>query len=80
MASGLAMLTSTGDDTRGIVTAITIRYHHKARGRLTATGSAAPPSVTEPLEAVAHADIHDDEGVLVADADVTWRLAPREEH
>jgi acyl-coenzyme A thioesterase PaaI-like protein len=80
VASGLAMLTAAGDDTRGIVLSLTIRYHHKARGRLTAVGSAAPPSVAKPLEAVAHADIHDAAGELVADADVTWRLSPREEH
>lgn len=79
VASGLAMLTAAGDDTRGIVTSLTIRYHHKARGTLTATGTASPPHVTGPAESIAHADIHDAEGVLVADADVTWRLAPRGE-
>lgn len=76
LASGLAMVTAAGDHVRGIPVAISIRYHHKARGTLVATGTAAPPAVTEALEAIAHADIHDAEGRLVADADVTWRLSP----
>lgn len=79
LASGMAMLTALDPGTRGIVVAITIRYHRKARGTLTATGTAAPPHVTAATEAIAHADIHDGDGSLVADADVTWRLAPREE-
>lgn len=77
LTSGLAMVTAAGDAVRGIPVAITIRYHRKARGTLVATGTARPPAVTEAVESVAHADIHDAEGALVADADVTWRLAPR---
>lgn len=76
LASGMAMLTALEPGVRGIVTTLTIRYHHKARGTLTASGTAAPPPVDSPIEAIAHADIHDDSGALVADADVTWRLAP----
>lgn len=76
LASGMAMMTALDPGVRGIVTALTIRYHHKARGTLTATGTAAPPRVDAPIEAIAHADIHDGAGTLVADADVTWRLAP----
>jgi acyl-coenzyme A thioesterase PaaI-like protein len=75
-ASGLAMLGALGDQTRGIVTRIEIRYHKKARGVLTATGSAEPPVVTEPVEALARAVIADASGELVAEAEVTWRLAP----
>lgn len=77
LASGLAMLTAIEPTTRGIVTTLEIRYHRKARGPLTATGTAAPPPVQDATEAVAHADIHDAAGDLVADADVTWRLAPQ---
>lgn len=76
LASGMAMLTALDPGARGIVVAITIRYHRKARGTLTATGTAAPPHVTAATEAIAHADIHDADGALVADADVTWKLAP----
>lgn len=77
LASGLAMVTATGDAVRGIPVAISIRYHLKARGLLTATGTAAPPAVTSPIEAMARAEIHDASGALVADADVTWRLSPQ---
>lgn len=74
LSSGLAMLAALGPGVRGIPVAITIRYHRKARGLLTATGSASPPTVTAAVEALAHADITDAEGRLVADADVTWQL------
>ncbi len=76
LASGLAMVTAAGDGVRGIPVAITIRYHHKARGTLVATGTAAPPAVTSPIEAIARAEIHDAGGAMVADAEVSWRLAP----
>ncbi len=77
LSSGLAMLAALDPGVRGIPVAITIRYHRKARGLLTATGSASPPDVREPVTAIAHADIHDGRGELVADADVTWQLDTR---
>lgn len=77
MASGLAMVGALGRDVRGIPVQLTIRYLAKARGRLTATGTAAPPSVTAPVEALAHATIVDAEGIVVADGTVTWRLDRR---
>src|SRR5690606_24026503 len=77
LSSGMAMLTAMAPDVRGIVTGITIAYHKKARGLLTATGTAAPPIVTEPVAAEARAQIHDESGELVAEATVTWRLDVR---
>jgi uncharacterized protein (TIGR00369 family) len=74
VSSGMAMLAALEPDVRGIVTGISIRYHKKARGRLTATGTAELPTVTEPVEALARAEVHDGAGDLVAEATVTWTL------
>src|SRR5690606_21562597 len=49
LSSGMAMLSSLPPGVRGIVTGITISYHAKARGTLTATGTASPPAVTGPV-------------------------------
>lgn len=74
LSSGMAMLSSLAPDVRGIVTGITVTYHAKARGWLTATGTASPPTVTGPVEAEARAEITDESRQLVAEATVTWRL------
>ncbi|MCB9504515.1 MAG: DUF4442 domain-containing protein [Gemmatimonadales bacterium] len=77
MASGLAMVSALPPGVRSIVTRIEIDYQKKARGTLTATGSAAPPTVTEPVTSLARAEIRDAAGDVVAAAQVTWQLAPR---
>ena len=77
LSSGMAMLAALEPGVRGIVTEIRIQYHKKARGRLTATGTAAPPSVVAPTEALAHAEIRDASGEVVAEAAVTWKLDRR---
>lgn len=74
VASGLAMLAALEPGVRGIVTRIEISYLKKARGTLTATGSAAPGKVTESVESLAHATIFDAAGGVVAEATVSWRL------
>jgi uncharacterized protein (TIGR00369 family) len=77
LASGMAMLAAWEPGVRGIVTDIHIRYHKKARGQLTAEGTAAPPAVEGPVESLAHAEVRDEVGDLVAEATVTWKLDQR---
>ena len=77
VASGLAMLSAAGPGVRGIVTALRIQYHKKARGRLVAESLATLPPVTEPTDADVTATITDADGDVVAVATATWRLAPR---
>jgi uncharacterized protein (TIGR00369 family) len=78
LASGMAMLAAWEPGVRGIVTDIHLRYHKKARGQLTAEGTAAPPPRVEgPLDALAHAEVRDAAGDLVAEATVTWKLDRR---
>ena len=76
LASGLAATSAMPHGVRGIPVSITIDYLKKARGTLTATGTAALPRVTEETDAEAHAVIRDVEGDVVADVRVRWRLQP----
>ncbi len=77
VTSGLAMLSAAGPGVRGIVTALRIQYHKKARGRLVAESLATLPPITEPTDADVTATITDADGDVVAVATATWRLAPR---
>lgn len=74
VSSGLAASAAMPQGVRGIPTTITIEYHHKARGTLTATGTAVLPDVTEPTTAQVHAEIRDASGTLVTTVSVTWTL------
>jgi acyl-coenzyme A thioesterase PaaI-like protein len=74
LASGLAASAAMPQGVRGIPTAITIDYLHKARGTLTATGTAVLPDITEPAPVEVHADIRDSAGVTVARVRVRWTL------
>lgn len=77
LASGLAMLTATGDEVRGIVTALRIEFLKKGRGTLRATCRATPPAaVAAPVDLDVVATITDGGGEVVAVTTVTWRLAP----
>ena len=78
LASGLAMITAVPSGTRTIVTNLEIEYLKKARGKLIAEGRATPPSViTEAIDSLAHADIRDVDGDVVARVKVLWRLSPK---
>lgn len=80
LASGLAMTLALPPGTRGIPIRIEIDYLKKARGTITARGTAAPPDrVTGEMEAAARAELTDAAGDVTATATVTWKLAPREE-
>jgi acyl-coenzyme A thioesterase PaaI-like protein len=74
LASGLAAAAAMPEGVRGIPTAITVEYLQKARGTLTATGSATLPPVAEPTTAEVRADIRDSTGATVTTVRVTWQL------
>lgn len=76
VTSGLATLTAAGPGIRGIVTALQITYHKKARGRLCAESRVTLPSIVQPTNVDVTAEITDPTGDLVAIATMTWRLAP----
>jgi len=76
VASGTAMLMTIPPGVRAIVTALSIEYLKKARGRLVAECSVAVPPVTEERDQVVEAVVRDERGDVVARASVRWRLAP----
>lgn len=76
VASGTAMLMGLTPSVRGIVTGLTIEYRKKARGTLTARCDCTVPAVTTETSFDVPAIITDEAGDVVAEARVTWRLAP----
>lgn len=82
LASGLAMIADLPPDSRAIVTRLDIEFSKKARGRLIATGTATAPSSADieqtPVTCVAHAQIRDSEGDVVATLRADWQVGPKE--
>ena len=76
LASGLAATASMPAGVRGIPVRISIEYHKKARGTLTARGTANFPAVTSPTRAKVDASIEDGGGQVVATTTVEWALEP----
>jgi acyl-coenzyme A thioesterase PaaI-like protein len=74
LASGLAVLAAMPRDVRGIPTAIHVVYTKKARGTLTAVGTALLPPVEDTASAEAAADVTDGAGDTVATVRVEWLL------
>jgi acyl-coenzyme A thioesterase PaaI-like protein len=69
VTSGLAMLVGLPPQVRGIVTGLSIEYRKKARGTLVA-------EATVHIDHVVTADIRDQQGDVVAEATIRWRLSP----
>ena len=79
LASGLALATALPSDARAIVTGLEIDYLRKARGLLTAHGTAPIPPSSERAEYVARASIRDASGEEVASVRVQWLVGPESE-
>jgi uncharacterized protein (TIGR00369 family) len=76
VASGTAMIMTIPPGVRAIVTALSIEYLKKARGRLVAECRCEVPPVTEEREQLVESIVRDEAGDVVARATVRWRLAP----
>jgi acyl-coenzyme A thioesterase PaaI-like protein len=77
MATGLALTTALAPGVRGIPVRITISYHKKARGTITADcRCASVPVLTEPADRVAAAQLRDRDDDVVAEVEAVWRLGP----
>ncbi len=83
LSSGLAMLGAIPSNCRGIVKNINIEYIKKARGVITAKGSAPEISniaqIAETVEKIAIAEMFDSSNELVARMEVLWQLGPKPE-
>jgi len=77
VTTGLALMFGLPDDARGIPTNLSINYHKKSRGLVTCTCRCAPPGTSERQETELTCTIHDEAGVLVADAQARWMIGPK---
>jgi acyl-coenzyme A thioesterase PaaI-like protein len=77
LAAGLAVTTGLPPTVRGIPIRLSVTYHKKARGTVTAECRAAPPGeVADPVDHGALARLRDAEGDVVAEVEAVWRLGP----
>lgn len=76
MVTGLTLLSSLPDDTRGILTGIQIQYHKKARGMLSAECVCEIPETNKEKELQLSGEIKNEENELVASAIATWCIGP----
>jgi acyl-coenzyme A thioesterase PaaI-like protein len=76
VTSGLAVTTGLPAGVRGIPVRISITYHKKARGLLTAEARCALPDVSREAEHDFASVISDAAGDVVARATVRWRIGP----
>lgn len=74
--TGLAMMYSMPDGSRGIPTNLSIEYVKKARGTITAECSCATISSTEKKEYDVVADLKNEAGEVVARATAKWMVGP----
>jgi acyl-coenzyme A thioesterase PaaI-like protein len=76
VTSGLAVSTGLPAGVRGIPVGISITYHKKARGLLTAEAHCPLPDVSREAEHDFESVISDAAGDVVARATVRWRIGP----
>ena len=78
MVTGVTLMSSLPDKTRGILTGISMAYHKKARGTLYAECRCDIPKNNKEQEMNVVAEIKDVAGDVVATTTATWLLGPEE--
>lgn len=76
MVTGLALLNSLPDKTRGILTNLAITYLKKARGVLTASCNCDIPVDNQDTEHMLTGEIRNSDGELVAEVIAHWLIGP----
>ena len=79
MVTGLALMNSLPDKTRGILTGFSISYLKKAHGILTAECRCDIPNSSDRHELTLTGDIRDTAGDTVATAEARWLVGPEKE-
>lgn len=76
ISTGLATMSGMPDDARGILSGLSIEYHKKARGLLTAECHADIPSTSERKTYEVEGKIYDSSGDCVATVTAKWLIGP----
>jgi len=76
MTTGLTLMNSLPDNTRGILVGIQMEYLKKARGRLTAQCRCKIPVDNREQEVCLSGEIRNADGELVARATANWLIGP----
>jgi len=76
VATGLALMNSLPDNTRGILVGICANYHHKARGTLSAECHCKIPADNQEQSCEIVATITDPAGETVTTVTATWLIGP----
>ena len=77
MTSGLALMAGLPDDARGLPIHLSIDYHMKARGVITALCDCDPPATSEPTETELRCTMSNAAGQPVATATARWKVGPK---
>jgi acyl-coenzyme A thioesterase PaaI-like protein len=77
LSTGLALNVGMRPDARSILKGLSIEYHKKARGTLTAQAHAPLLDSNEERDIEVTTDIRDEAGDVVASAIARWRVGPR---
>lgn len=76
LVTGLTLMNSLKDNTRGILTAMQMQYHKKARGLLTAHCFCEIPEDNAEKEIILSGEIKNEAGEIVATARASWLIGP----
>jgi len=79
MATGLALMNSLPDNTRGILRHFEINYLKKARGLLTAECGCDIPENNQQREVAVNCEIRDSAGDVVSHVTAHWLLGPEQD-
>ena len=79
MATGLALMNSLPDNTRGILRHFEINYLKKARGLLTAECGCDIPKNNQQREVAVNCEIRDSAGDVVSHVTAHWLLGPEQD-
>lgn len=75
--TGLAMLSGIPENTRGIITGLSIEFKKKARGNIHARCEVEPPKSSEKTETDVSVELTDESGDVVSTAKVKWLISPK---
>lgn len=80
MATGLALMNSLPDKTRGILAGLSIEYPKKARGKLSAECRCEIPADNSEHEYLLIGEIRDCDNDIVAIVNARWLIGPEKNH